>query len=407
MESWYWWDDFLKIVAVDHQLSSTETKSFLSSFLRDNLNKNDQERANFVYGETETSKQSYKKQMGGVYKKLEKSFPQIADLNNDKFPVVSGLLEQKYRTWEPINQDLAKPIINNNSTENNILSNPFIPSNGVIDDNKLFFGRTKEIKRIFEILNSGSSVAIIGERQIGKSSLLKEISRQAQTQLLQPREPIYLNLQDIHDDDDFYQFLCDSVGIDFCKGYRLSRNLQNHRLLLILDELEKMTWEGFTNNIRGQLRGLAEGSNAPLRLVVAGCTSLDQIFPDSQDIGMTSPFTGICIEYNLNRWDEQTIRNFIKSRLNSPLLKPEYQTITFTEDEIIQASQLTPKEFCQEIALYLFETGHLTVGYASQLADMPTDVFRQLLKQRHIPLYSYDVEDFELDLKNLRELGKL
>lgn len=76
-------------------------------------------------------------------------------------------------------------------------------------------------------------------------------------------------------------------------------------------------------------------------------------------------------------------------------------------DEIIQASQLTPKEFCQEIALYLFETGHLTVGYASQLADIPTDVFRKLLKQRHIPLYSYDVEDFELDLKNLRELGRL
>ncbi|VXD14477.1 conserved hypothetical protein [Planktothrix paucivesiculata PCC 9631] len=38
---------------------------------------------------------------------------------------------------------------------------------------------------------------------------------------------------------------------------------------------------------------------------------------------------------------------------------------------------------------------------------MPTDVFRQLLKQRHIPLYSYDVEDFELDLKNLQELGRL
>jgi hypothetical protein len=97
-----------------------------------------------------------------------------------------------------------------------------------------------------------------------------------------------------------------------------------------------MTWEGFTNNIRGQLRGLAEGMNAPLRLIVAACTSLDQLFPDSQDIAMTSAFTGICIEYQLNRWDEQTIRDFIASRLNSPLLKPEYQTITFTEDEITE-----------------------------------------------------------------------
>lgn len=76
-------------------------------------------------------------------------------------------------------------------------------------------------------------------------------------------------------------------------------------------------------------------------------------------------------------------------------------------DEILQASQLTSSEFRQEIALYLFQTGRLTLGYASQLADMSPNAFRQFLKQSHIPLYSYDVEDFELDLKNLRQLGRL
>lgn len=76
-------------------------------------------------------------------------------------------------------------------------------------------------------------------------------------------------------------------------------------------------------------------------------------------------------------------------------------------DEILQASQLTPCEFRQEIAIYLFQTGRLTVGYASSLADMPPNAFRQLLKQRQIPLYSYDIDDFELDLKNLQELGRL
>ena len=76
-------------------------------------------------------------------------------------------------------------------------------------------------------------------------------------------------------------------------------------------------------------------------------------------------------------------------------------------DEILQASQLTPKEFRQEIALHLFQIGHLTLGYASQLAEIQPYAFRQLLKQRQIPLYSYDVEDFEIDLKNLRDLGRL
>jgi len=76
-------------------------------------------------------------------------------------------------------------------------------------------------------------------------------------------------------------------------------------------------------------------------------------------------------------------------------------------DDILQASQLTPNEFRQEVALYLFQTGRLTLGYASKLAEIHTNEFRQLLKQRNIPLYVYDVEDFELDLKNLRELGRL
>ena len=76
-------------------------------------------------------------------------------------------------------------------------------------------------------------------------------------------------------------------------------------------------------------------------------------------------------------------------------------------DEILQASQLAPDEFCQEIALHFFQTGRLTLGYASQLSGLSPNAFRQLLKQRLIPLYAYDVEDFELDLKNLQELGRL
>lgn len=76
-------------------------------------------------------------------------------------------------------------------------------------------------------------------------------------------------------------------------------------------------------------------------------------------------------------------------------------------EEILQASQLTPSEFRRKIALYLFQTSRLTLGYASQLAEMSQNDFRQMLNQHNIPLYMYDVEDFELDMKNLRELGRL
>ena len=76
-------------------------------------------------------------------------------------------------------------------------------------------------------------------------------------------------------------------------------------------------------------------------------------------------------------------------------------------DETLSACQMEATEFKQEIALLLFQAGRLTIGHASQLAEMSPNAFRELLKQRHIPLYVYDVEDFELDLKNLRELGRL
>jgi predicted HTH domain antitoxin len=63
--------------------------------------------------------------------------------------------------------------------------------------------------------------------------------------------------------------------------------------------------------------------------------------------------------------------------------------------------------FARKLPYICFKRGRLTLGYASRLADMPLNAFRQLLKQRKIALHFYNVEDFELDLKNLRELGRL
>ncbi|MEG4046133.1 AAA family ATPase [Microcoleus sp. Pol17_C1] len=230
--------------------------------------------------------------------------------------------------------DSIKNPVSSMGGHNSYHNNPFIPQHGKIDDPRFFFGREREIRRVFETLNSGSSVAIIGERAIGKSSVLQAIYREAPNQLHHPRQPIYLDLKNVCDEDDFYGALCDKAGIETAKGYLLERTLESHRLLLLLDEVEKMTWDGFTNQVRGQLRGLAEGNNAPLRLVVAACTSLDTLFPDSQDRNMTSPFKGICIEENLTQWDERISREFIVSRLQASWLTPIAQPVNFTEKEI-------------------------------------------------------------------------
>ena len=204
--------------------------------------------------------------------------------------------------------------------------NPFIYLNGRIDDPKLVFGRDKEVRRIFELLNIGSSVAIIGEPEIGKSSLLRVIEEQAESKLAIPRRPIYLNLGEVYDEDDFYFFLCDLIGIPECKGFRLSRELRKHQLLLILDNVEKMAWDGFTNQIISQIRALAEGKNAPLRLVIAADKPLNQLFRDG---GMVSPFENVCIEELIAAWCEKRMRGFIHYHLQN-------NAISFSEAEIIR-----------------------------------------------------------------------
>ncbi|MGA9377387.1 MAG: AAA family ATPase [Phormidium sp.] len=207
-------------------------------------------------------------------------------------------------------------------------ANPFIPLTGRVVDRRYFFNREQEIRRTFDLLNSGSSVALIGENGIGKSSLLYTICQQAKNQLHYSRHPVYLNLQPLQNEDDFYSDLCNQAKIGEpdqpIRGYQLVRELRKRPLLLGLDEVENQMV--FTAKVRSQLRGLAEGSDAdaPLRLVLAASKSLDLLF---QDEGMTSPLANICIEEKLDVWDEATSRAFIAERLAST-------SVTFNDEEI-------------------------------------------------------------------------
>ena len=216
-----------------------------------------------------------------------------------------------------------------------ISSNPFIPQTGKVDDPQLFFGREREIRRVFEVLNSNGSVALIGEEGIGKSSLLSAICQQADKLLLSPRQPIYLDLNEARDEDEFYTALCEEVGIPKNQGPLLTRDLKKYKLLLAIDNLGKMSCEGFTRQLRGYLRGLAERQNSPLQLIVAASESLDKLFNDSHDEVKTSPFAGIFQQENIKHWDEAIARGFIKARL----AVTSVPSVAFTEDEISQLIQ--------------------------------------------------------------------
>jgi len=157
--------------------------------------------------------------------------------------------------------------------------NPFKPTSGGIKEIQQIFGREQEIKDIFEVLNSGSSAAIIGERGTGKTTLLWGIYHQAREYLLSHRQPLYLNLEGLAGDKDFYYELCHQIGIAAnydkpLKGTRLTRELEKHKILLLLDVVDNMTQKYFSYQLRSQLRELANRPDPPLRLVVAANRSL-------------------------------------------------------------------------------------------------------------------------------------
>lgn len=69
-------------------------------------------------------------------------------------------------------------------------------------------------------------------------------------------------------------------------------------------------------------------------------------------------------------------------------------------DEIIQASGLSEQELMLELIILLFQKNNISIGKASQLAQMPLLQFQNQLAQRNITIH-YDESDLEVDLKNL------
>jgi predicted HTH domain antitoxin len=75
-------------------------------------------------------------------------------------------------------------------------------------------------------------------------------------------------------------------------------------------------------------------------------------------------------------------------------------------DEIVAATRMSEAEMKQEIAIMLFQREKLTLAQASRFAQMNRIAFGHLLASRKIPVH-YDVQDFEQDIKNLKEMGRL
>jgi hypothetical protein len=196
-----------------------------------------------------------------------------------------------------------------------VASNPF-GYRGRITDAAHFFDREELLRQIFEELGKGVNLSLVGPSQVGKSSVLAMVCAQGPGQLDLPASAfVYLSLEQVDDEDDFYEALCLELGIPVSRGGKLARALRGKRYILCLDEMERMTWDefGFTVRVRTHLRGLADGMDAPLKLVTASRSSLRELFPDAP--GMTSPLAGICRQLDVGPFAPDVARDFIAARL--------------------------------------------------------------------------------------------
>jgi transcriptional regulator with XRE-family HTH domain len=211
------------------------------------------------------------------------------------------------------------------------LTDPLPPfgDEGCIENPDRFFNRQALLNQVFEALKTGCSRSLVGESEIGKSSILSMICHRGPDRLSLPSQAfIRFDMQTFWPPEAFLHALQDALKLKLdlnspAFGFDLQRQLNGRRYFLCLDEIEAFT--DFPDYIPRLLRGLADGSRKPFTLVTASRSPLSQLFPDTPT--KTSPLTGICQQIDVTPFDEQEAREFLQRRLQGT-------GITFTENEI-------------------------------------------------------------------------
>lgn len=175
--------------------------------------------------------------------------------------------------------------------------NPFQPE-GTIQDRQLFFNRTAELAHIWDALHRRSHVSIVGERRMGKSSLLWRVLEDGPKELTLDDDLLIkqIDLQLIESKAEFFNEMGELLELKAGDGEEhvsvraIERALRARRLILLLDEFDRTAFsEAFPDDFFMALRGLCLSQSKNLSLVIATKLPL----ADFALNGMTSPFFNI------------------------------------------------------------------------------------------------------------------
>jgi predicted HTH domain antitoxin len=73
------------------------------------------------------------------------------------------------------------------------------------------------------------------------------------------------------------------------------------------------------------------------------------------------------------------------------------------DDGLLHGVKLSPEQVRLELAVGLFSDRKVTLGRGAEIAGIPQVEFMRELGRRKIPMH-YDIEDFEEDLRTLKQL---
>src|SRR5215472_7369774 len=202
--------------------------------------------------------------------------------------------------------------------------NPYLNRTAIKDD-RGFFGRSRELATIFSRIDAGEpqSVSIVGERRIGKSSLLRAVLRRKERLLRRPDEFVfaYLDLHEkVHGDTShFFAAVIEEIAISLqdsqlsktTPSYENTRSLvarvdrAGGKLVLVLDEFEAITQnQNFTVEFFSFLRNLP--NNYSVSFIVSSAREIQELCHSKEVSG--SPFFNIFHRLNLGSFapDEAT-----------------------------------------------------------------------------------------------------
>lgn len=228
-----------------------------------------------------------------------------------------------------------------------ITSNPYL-NRKMIRDSRYFYGRRREANTIFGRIGASrpQSVSIVGERRIGKSSLLHYINdpenRRACLKDYQKYTFIFMDFQEKRGVplEGFFSGLFEALAVELGDeisplpepGYNGFKKIceeldrRDRKLVLLFDEFESITKnKNFDPEFFAFLRSVANNYN--VAYITSSVKNLQELCYDREI--SDSPFFNIFSNLNLSAFNEEEAREFVAepSRLNSHPLEEHFETV--------------------------------------------------------------------------------